>query len=115
MRKELSDFVKIKVLIKNDTTLEFTIRASNSVIFDESAKKSTAGILYQQALTLIITREESKRIPALPISYKAIVELSDCDDIYTWGTEDIPVDITVTPRLETVQLAMSCNSLHPLL
>lgn len=118
MQKELSDSVKFKVLKKsvgvNEEPVVFAVSAFNSVILEEAAKKSAAGLLYQQSLTLIITREEATRMPTVPLSLKAIVELSDCDATYTWGTEDIPVDITITPRLEKVQFDMSCNSLRPL-
>ena len=118
MRRELSDFVKIKVIKKlngtEDDTVEFTVAASNSVAFEESPKKSTAGILYQQSLLLIITKEEAGKIPTLPTSLRAIVELSDGDASYVWGNAEIPVNITITPRLERVQFDMTCNSLHPL-
>ena len=118
MRKQLSDFIKIQILKKSNGVdsgpVDFTVTADNSVVFEESPKRSTAGVLYQQALRLIITREEASRMPRLPSMVKAIVTLSDCGDSYVWGDADIPVEIVITPRLEVIELECSRNSVRSL-
>ncbi|WP_281671863.1 hypothetical protein [Rikenella microfusus] len=115
MRREFSSFIRIAPIRNRQIGEPSTLTTYSDVSFDEEAKTSTQGILYDQSLKIAVPRAEAQAFLSLLPRFHAQVGLHDGSDFHLWGTIDIPVLVVVVPRIETVLLEMSCKSLLPLL
>lgn len=115
MRREFSSFIRIAPIRNRQIGEPSTLTTYSDVSFDEEAKTSTQGVLYDQSLKIAIPRAEAQAFLSLLPRFHAQVGLHDGSDFHPWGTIDIPVQVVVIPRVETVSFEMSCKSLLPLL
>lgn len=115
MKREFSSLIRIAPIRNQQAGEQSTLTTYSEVSFDEDPKTSTQGVLYEQSLKVAVQR--SKAAPLLPLipRFKALVWLHDGTDYHQWGTVDIPVQVVVLPKTDTVSLEMSCKSILPLL
>lgn len=115
MKREFSSLVRIAPIRNRQIGEPSTLTTYSDVSFDEEAKTSTQGVLYDQSLKIAVPRAEAEAFLSLIPRFRAQVWLHDGADSHPWGTIDIPVQVVVIPRIETVSFEMSCKSLRPLL
>lgn len=115
MKREFSSLIRIAPIRNRQAGEQSTLTTYSEVSFDEDPKTSTQGLLYEQSLKVAVSRSEAAPLLPLIPRFRALVWLHDGTDYHQWGTVDIPVQVVVLPKTDTVVLEMSCKSLLPLL
>lgn len=114
MKREFASIIRVALIRNRQLGEAVTLTTYSDVVFEEEAKSSTQGILYEQSLSVAIPYEGANAFLALSPRFHARVELHDGSEFYPWGTVDIPVNVVLIPKAETILFDMSCKSLMPL-
>lgn len=115
MKREFSSIIRIAPIRNNQAGEPSTMTTYSEISFDEDPKSSSQGILYEQSLKVAVKRSEAGGVLQLIPRFRALVWLHDGAEYHQWGSVDIPVQVVVLPKTDTVSLEMSCKSLLPLL
>lgn len=115
MKREFSSLIRIAPIRHRQVGEPSTLTTYSDVLFDEEPKSSSHGILYEQSLKVAVSRPDADTFLSLVPRFRAQVWLHDGVDFHPWGTVDIPVQVVVSPKMETVLFSMSGKSLMPLL
>lgn len=115
MKREYSSIIQIALVRNNQVGDRLTLTTYSEISFDEDPKTSAQGVLYEQSLDVAVPRSEAGQLLSLIPRFRALVWLHDGTNYHQWGTADIPVQVIVLPKTDTVLFEMSCKSLLPLL
>lgn len=114
MKREFSQ--RIKILILPSATQSFKeVSSFSDIVFEQEVKSTSQGILYEQSLSVVVDKNESSLFMHHLPQFIAIVQLDDGTDTYTWGSESLPVKVTVLPKIEKCVLEMSRDAPMPLI
>lgn len=115
MKREFSSLIRIAPIRNRQAGEQSILTTYSEVSFDEDPKTSTQGVLYEQSLKVSVPRSEAASLLPLIPRFRALVWLHDGVDYHQWGAVDIPVQVVVLPKTDSVSLEMSCKSLRSLL
>lgn len=114
MKREYSHQIEILLLPSNSTAYLSAITYSD-VVFEQNTKNGNQGVMYEQTLKVVISKNDYLSIFSNQVNSLALVSLYNNVEHSIWGTLEVPVKILATPKLDNYLLEMSCNSAVPLI
>lgn len=114
MKREFSQHIQIMVPVSSGGIF-VDLYTSDEVIFEEDAKLTSHGVIYEQSLEVVVDRSDCRILSAYASRFNALVKLNDGVDSYLWGSADIPVKVVIEPKLESCLILLSRDSIKALI
>lgn len=103
-----------EVAVEGVPMTEAVVTADAPLQFQESAQNAAGGTMYNQSLRVVIDQEGNEIVGYVIPRRTVVAVLSDNEERYIWGDENVPVLMTVTPAGDKYILDFSRSSSLPL-